>query len=214
MADRVLFRSPFDPVLVAVASTGGGQSGPGSGASLSTAVRLDRALVGFTMPIQDQNKWCWAAVTVAVNRFFDRSSTLDQCHVADHQLGRADCCPKDATCNQAWDLDAALDGEGNLDPPVQGTIPFRQIRTRIGTAARPIACRVEYATGRGHFVAISGCRETDKNRWVLVEDPGRGAKIYHLWTTLKANFGGSAGAKWTDTYHTKPASVGSGAGSP
>jgi hypothetical protein len=56
---------------------------------------------------QEMSQWCWAAVSVSVDRFFDPATTNTQCVVAEKVLNRT-CCPNKVDCNETAFLQVAL----------------------------------------------------------------------------------------------------------
>src|SRR5690349_8839227 len=77
----------------------------------------------FRIQQQELSKWCWAAVAVSVERYFDPTSTLEQCDVANKVLPKkypadplpksdcaccCQCCCEPDSCNKPAELARAL----------------------------------------------------------------------------------------------------------
>jgi len=58
------------------------------------------------MQTQEMAEWCWAAVSVSVDKFFNPASSRTQCTVAEDVLTRS-CCGGEAACNEPADASAA-----------------------------------------------------------------------------------------------------------
>src|SRR6266700_5017599 len=85
--------------------------------------------LGFTMQTQQQTQWCWAAVSVSVNLYYDPTSGQTQCAVANTALGQTTCCNDGSTaqCNQPWFLYLALQIVGNLNAVASGKVALANI---------------------------------------------------------------------------------------
>jgi hypothetical protein len=157
------------------------------------------------MQRQREDKWCWAAVGSSVAYAYGTGGWT-QCRVAEAEFAHQGwaCCGADssdpAKCNQPWLLDRALARVGHFDLMTATTAPFQQIRMEIDNR-RPVGCRVAWANGGAHFVAITGWSvATDGTQYVLIDDPFHG--------TVRMPYAGfiggylSAGDSWTHTYFT------------
>ena len=58
---------------------------------LFTSLALD-----FTMQLQTEGNWCWAATATSVAHFYRASSAWTQCLVANAELEQTDCCDSPA----------------------------------------------------------------------------------------------------------------------
>ncbi|HEY4239329.1 MAG TPA: papain-like cysteine protease family protein [Kofleriaceae bacterium] len=154
----------------------------------------------FTMQLQTQSNWCWAAVSTSVSHFFDAKSAWTQCTVANAQTGQTTCCQDGSTdlCNVIGYLDQALTTTGNLDHWEGGTETMANASAQIDKSL-PLAVRIGWNGGGGHFVAITGYAGDDT---VTVEDPIYGTSVI-TYETLVTNYQ-SAGT-WTHSYFTKAA---------
>jgi hypothetical protein len=140
----------------------------------------------LTVPCQKHLFWCWAAVAVAIDRFYrDDASTLCQCQVASMQKNAGDCCKKPCDCNQPWSLKEALYSVKRLDQgPVLGTLSFEDLMARITAAdPKPVCARV-IRVGSPHFVVIKGFKETPQS--LVIADPFEGESLvsYNEFTAV------------------------------
>lgn len=177
--------------------------------------------LAFEMQTQLHSDWCWAAVAASVSRHFTPDSPWCQCKLASvmarittkrEKLGAQACCARPtnkrlaAACNQAWYLDRALRIVGRSGGRAKkGALMFRRIRMEI-LAGRPVCARMQWGNATsGHFVLISGCRESSRGgQWLYVEDPfyGNSTWLYH---EFRSNYQ-YAGGRWSNTYPVKSAS--------
>ena len=155
--------------------------------------------MAFPLIMQEQPLWCWAAVTTAIEKFFDPATTVTQCEVADRLLGLG-CCGNKPACNSAQRLDDAL------GPRLNAKLPFRLTFTDLAAqldANFPVCVRIGWFGGGGHFVTISRCRVAGGQRLVVVEDPLFGTstvRYEHFISAYKAGDVAGGGGEWTHTY--------------
>jgi len=172
---------------------------PGGGAAGSGA------LAGFTIPIQEQTQWCWAAVSVGVALHY-ASATWKQCEVAKAQFPALNCCGADAGggCNQPWYLDRALGTVGHFGHLVFSDVTFALVQGEIGSD-RPLGCRIQWVGGVGaHFVAIGGWSQDDKGtQYLEIHDPFYGF-VQIVYNDFRVSYR-SPGDTWTHTYFTTAA---------
>ena len=156
--------------------------------------------INFTMQIQTQSNWCWAAVTSIVSHFFDPASTWTQCAVVNAELNRTDCCMKGSSiqCNRTWYLDRALTRTGNFSKMASVSENMTGIKIEIDKA-RPLCLRIGWSGGGGHLLAIDGYNTGLS--MVAVDDPWYGASDIKL-SVLKTAYQG--GGTWTHTYWVQP----------
>ena len=53
--------------------------------------------IGFSIIAQEQRNWCWSAVSVSIERFYDSGAARQQCELANTALARNDCCADGAS---------------------------------------------------------------------------------------------------------------------
>jgi hypothetical protein len=135
---------------------------------------------------QQASEWCWAAVSQAVELFYDPASDLQQCRIVGNAFHRA-CCGKgdaptpDPVCNRPGYLHEVLDGLGLLvksseDPrsgAITGPVSFDQLCREIDHG-RPVCVLIKWrgGGGRGHFILIEGYSvSATRTPYVFVRNP-------------------------------------------
>jgi len=176
------------------------RSGPSSG--LGGAPAFSDSIPTFTVPRQQQTNWCWAAVTLGVETFFNSATTETQCSIANKALGRADCCPsrQGNPCDQTWYLEDVLGKTGHLASPPSGPADFRDIQNQIALK-RPLCCRIGWPGDGGHFVAIRGWTVGNSGtQYVDVQDPFYDScpQSFSVFCSSYQHSG-----SWTDSYLTQ-----------
>jgi hypothetical protein len=171
------------------------------------------SLQGFVVPQQLQTEWCWAAVSCGVAAFYGPSQWT-QCSIASAELAPLNCCGSDGpgACNQPWYLDRALTRVGHFDHMTAETSAFPGVQTEIG-GRRPLGCRIAWAGGGAHFVALGGWSvAADGSSYVSVCDPFYGPvqKKYDDFVSAYMTSGDS----WTHSYYTTGAMTVAGGGAP
>ncbi|HYP48093.1 MAG TPA: papain-like cysteine protease family protein [Thermoleophilaceae bacterium] len=154
----------------------------------------------FTMQMQAQTQWCWAATSVSVRLFYTPGANWTQCDMVNAELGQTTCCTNGSSnqCNQPNVLDAPLDRADVLNRMVNSTTDYATIRDEIN-AGRPLAWRIGWSGGGGHFAVIEGYRVIG-GEWVAVDDPWYGASDVALTTLTGGTYQGTG--SWTHTYFT------------
>jgi hypothetical protein len=161
----------------------------------------------FNMQSQQQNYWCWAAVAVSISHFYDANSLWTQCSlVNDVFKSIMDCCKngRTASCDRVGRLDTPLRLTGNLSSMSPGPVPLSGIDSEIGNG-RPLACRIVWRDGVGHFVVLQGTKQSYGSptmNSVEVKDPKFGSSTYSYGSFSKnyQNLGGT----WKHSYYTQP----------
>jgi len=156
--------------------------------------------LNFDMRAQKLREWCWAAVSVSIEALYDKNTPWTECKIAQAELGLS-CCDSAEQCNQVFRLDPPLHLLGRLrGKPISRTLTFEEIKTEID-AGRPVAVRVGWPAGGGHFLVICGYDFTPSGvQQVLLGDPfyGDSRTAYDLFCT---SYQGSG--TWTDTFLLK-----------
>lgn len=187
--DQTAFATPFSPF----AADAGGAAFPALAPS---------EVLGFAMEPQQQTQWCWSALAVSVDRYYDSVSEWAQCTLAGAVLGVGFCCEQGASpeCNQPFVVHVPLDTVRKLNVAFPAQLPFEDLLSEIG-GERPVACRIGWHYGGGHFVVLYGFDDPQGERWVYVADPWWGTSIYPY-----AGFaeGYRNAGRWTHTYLTRP----------
>lgn len=164
--------------------------------SLFTSRRLP-----FTMELQTQTNWCWAATSKSVSHYYWFLSPWRQCTIANAELGRNDACqtPVPAAANVPWYLDRALTRTNNFVSITAGRPTFAQIRAEVD-AGRPMGARIGWNPSGGHFVAIYGYATWFGTEFVDIDDPIWG-KSHMSLSDFSTNYRGNG--TWTHYYITK-----------
>lgn|SRR2546425_3447556 len=162
---------------------------------------LSRTLL-FSEETQQQDQWCWAAVTVSISHFYDAASDWTQCTLVNAELSRSDCCWNGSTlsCNRPWTLERPLSRTNNLNWMDGSAAAFPDVVTEIDNH-RPLGCRVGWSAGGGHFVVVHGYSDGANGSWVSVADPfyGPSTYTYDVFCTSYRNSG-----QWTHSCYTQP----------
>jgi hypothetical protein len=135
--------------------------------------------VPLAMEHQKRTEWCWAAVSVSVNKLFRPAATHTQCELAASIL-KQDCCDPNTGrhCNHPHTLHTVL---GTLHllagEPVRKPFAFEDIQKEIN-GGRPICVLIRWlddsgkVSSRGHFIAIKGYRVTPRGiQFLEIADP-------------------------------------------
>ena len=159
-------------------------------------------ILPFTMQVQQQTEWCWAATAASVSAYYNAAPVLTQCQVASECLGGLECCitplppppPPYWEGNCSFALDAALSVVKHLAAgPTGAVLPFASIMSEIN-GQRPVCCHISC----GHFNAIVGYHN-DSTQDIVVRDPLHGEQTLP-YAMFVSNYNGSA---WDDSYLTK-----------
>ena len=169
--------------------------------SLVRKIRLPAARcsnpLAFTMQPQQQTQWCWAAVAVSVDLYYHTASRWTQCKLANAALGQTTCCANGSSlqCNQPWYLNKALQIVANLASSNAGKASLAAVQAEV-KSCRPLALRIGWDGGGGHFVAVYGYSGNNIN----IADPWYGNSIqsHALFPTAY-----QGGGTWTHNYYTK-----------
>ncbi|MFN0086738.1 MAG: papain-like cysteine protease family protein [Blastocatellia bacterium] len=167
------------------------------------------SVMRFDIQQQEQTNWCWAAVTSSLLAFFNPGKAMSQCEVVrecfrDTEFEtEEDCCRKKVSeaCNREFKLVDALDWMDLLSTRCFYQVSLDEIRRQINLGA-PIAIRIEWKKGGGHFVVITAVGPQhprgDGHTWLRVADPKRESAVYITYNTLKKRYRGDG--EWTHTY--------------
>ena len=160
--------------------------------------------VHFSMQDQNQNLWCWAATTVSVSAYYDPQTEWTQCALVNAEKGVTTCCDDGSSedCDQTNVLDAPLARAGVLDRKQRGPVDFDVIRQEID-AGRPLAFRVKWSGGGGHFAVIEGY-QTAGAEWLAIQDPEPGYDAIDIPLTTLTDGAYRGTGSWTHTYFTRP----------
>ena len=170
----------------------------------------------FDMQTQCYTYWCWAAVASSIAKYFNSSSTCQQCTIANYQLNRNDCCSHpchvpNLPYDQPSNLSLALEFVDCIDGAVSTEKPELAVVQAQITRKKPVAVRIvwgdpqaaEDSRNGAHFVVIVGFLP-GTNR-VAIKDPASGNRIrYDIdYENFPDNGHYNTKAKWGNTYYTK-----------
>jgi hypothetical protein len=160
-------------------------------------------MLDFVMQHQELSKWCWAAISVSMGRYYG-TRYCQQHEVASALLG-FDCShfqeePEVAArCNEYAMLDEALQLVGCYSHWSPGRPTFERIQAEID-AGRPICLRVEWYRGGSHYVVLVGYYAG--TREIYIEDALHGPSI-QAFDKFPNNYRMSGGV-WRETFWTCP----------
>ncbi len=167
-------------------------------------------ILDFNMQHQDNDNWCWAALTASVTSYFQQVSpnaVVSQCKIVQSCLAAqipicaADC--QNEACNQTFYLEQSLGAVNHLDGYAFSLYPtYDSITSVILNRRMPIGVRL----ARGpyaHFVLIVGFDDDNDSQDLFVADPlyGPGQYSYRISYALLCRQ--ADGTVWTHTYPIK-----------
>jgi hypothetical protein len=120
----------------------------------------------FPMEHQEETDWCWNAVAVSVEHYFDPRSPLTQSSFAVQALN----VPL-AQANQPWYLFKALEKIEKLRENSSGFMRFADIQQQLNENL-PVCVHIDWNEGGSHFVVITGYKVSPGgDPQVYVSDP-------------------------------------------
>ena len=120
----------------------------------------------FPMEHQLEPDWCWNAVTVSIEHYFDPNSRLTQPDFAVQTLG----VPLEEA-DQPYYLSRALSTVGKLHSNPPGFLSFAAIQAELNSNL-PVGVQIAWNEGGSHFVLITGYQMSPTGApQVLVSDP-------------------------------------------
>ena len=146
-------------------------------------------VLNVNLVIQEQNQWCWAAVSKCVLDYYGDS--ISQCKIAEytrnvatwHNFGSQDCCQTpNGDCNYwnynwgyAGSIQDILSNFGKIQNYGKAdSLTFDKFSTEIKNK-RPLIIRWAWTSGGGHFVVGYGI--SDNSVYYMNPWPGEGFKI-------------------------------------
>jgi hypothetical protein len=158
----------------------------------------------FPMQQQQEPDWCWNAVAVSIEHYFDPRSQLNQPQFAEQALGVP--LPQ---ADQPFYLSTALEDLKKLAGNPQGFLRFADIQKQLD-ANLPVCVRIAWNEGGAHFVVITGYQFSPSGAaQVLVSDPILQDANVMVWDydafvmAYGPNYTNAEG-RWTDTYLVHP----------
>lgn len=140
----------------------------------------------ISMICQEDQQWCWASVTQAVEDW--KSNSVDQAHIASNHItpgnlltctlplsvGGASCLPCGQGCGGPHYLSHVLDERGDLAAggAQNKVVDFNDVRTSVD-ANKPLPLRINWSSDNsGHFICVIGYQvDGDGTQRVIVFDP-------------------------------------------
>ena len=155
----------------------------------------------FSIQKQEQNLWCWAAVSASVDAYFSPNKFKSQSEIANLVLTRSDCSPANRVCNQRATLQDALAAVTRLQNFETRPLEFHEIREQIDKKL-PVCVRIGWFGSGGHFVVISGYAVSKSGRKLLsVRDPFYHDSVLEYEEFASAYLMGRG--SWTDSFFIK-----------
>ncbi len=161
--------------------------------------------LNYDQQLQQQDKWCWAAVSVSICRFYDPSNRVTQCELANSQKGQTTCCQDGTTeqCNQPHNTASVVQFLGNLAEDRSDSLSFEAVQDQI-LAGAPVGVIIFWKNpdgtlnGNSHVVVAEGY--SARTRCIAIEDPWFGTSVWS-YEKYKSN----KDSDWKETLLTKRA---------
>jgi len=178
-------------------------------ASTSTVVALSTTspspscgnpLTSFSQQHQEQDNWCWSAVTVSIHQYYVPGTLLNQCKLVNYTKGLTNCCDPAAArvkpCNTGVSsLDNPLQIVGNFASKYLSAVSLTTIKNEIDNC-RPLAIGIFWNGGGGHALSIYGYEITTSSTQIRIGDPWYGDS-WQDYPTFPSGYQG--GATWVET---------------
>jgi hypothetical protein len=167
---------------------------------------INAQILTVEQTIQEQDQWCWAAVSSCVLKYYENN--ISQCSIAEytrtvatwHNFGTTDCCVNPGLGCNYWNYNWGYTGSiqdilqhwsvNNFG--VASSLSLTTVRNEL-TAGRPFIPRWGWTTGGGHFIVGHGISMTDSMMYYMDPWFGQGLKIAkyswvvsgsnHIWTS-------------------------------
>lgn len=154
--------------------------------------------IDFRVARQLQTQWCWAAVSSSVSAYYPGGPSWSQCAVASAELG-GPCCQAGGSfqCNQPWYLENALTRVDHLACAFPAAVASSDVADELNHN-RPVALRVGWSGGGGHFLAIRGIQPGGQDDILYLTDPIYGESLIQRTALLGGGYQGSG--SWTHSY--------------
>ena len=159
----------------------------------------------FPIEHQQEPDWCWDAVAVSVEHYFDPHSPLTQQKFAVEALG----VPL-SHADQPWYLHDALTDLGKLKSNPQSYLSFEAIQQQLN-ANLPVCAHLAWNEGGSHYVVITGYGKSHAGRpQVHVSDPILSDSNMVVWdydefvAAYSPSYAPYAEGVWVDTCLVQP----------
>jgi papain like cysteine protease AvrRpt2 len=157
-----------------------------------------KRLEGYVQQVQEQSRWCWAAVACSIAEYRGRHDWV-QCTLAREILDRVGCCADPSVCNVTASLQTALARANSLAEARSGPVELETLQGQISSDL-PVGIRLEREDGTAHVMAIVGfddgigadCVLTILDPWSGLDHASYGALTAGLYSH----------GEWSHTYFT------------
>lgn len=174
-----------DPVLC-LRDAGANPNVPTVGPNAPIAWRWRDGYVAITAQQQERSRWCWAAVTSSLSRYYQPLAAVSQCELATRVFAGHgwDCCSDTSVGNRTLDITRALDEIGLHHEFHNDDVGAEAIRDWL-RSNRALIAVIRWPSNDQHFVLIHGIDHRDR---VWLSDSAGGttsvlpieeAKVYH-----------------------------------
>ncbi|HST58109.1 MAG TPA: papain-like cysteine protease family protein [Longimicrobium sp.] len=159
--------------------------------------------MALELEIQELGRWCWAAISASLGRFYGTRAWRQ--HEAAAAVLGFDCSGhrEDAALRARCDVNARLDDAlalaGCHSHWSAGRPTFERVVSEIG-ASRPVCVQLEWRHGGSHYVVLSGYHADTREVHVL--DPLHGPSV-QPFDGFPSGYRGTGGA-WRATFWTAP----------
>ncbi|WP_375582530.1 papain-like cysteine protease family protein [Cyclobacterium xiamenense] len=144
-------------------------------------------LLDFDMELQRESRLCWAAVSVAIGRYYGQMAVPEQLAFAESVWG--------SRYNRFFEPDKSLALVGNLGEVLDRPLRLDEIRQELA-AAQPIVACMKHFVG-WHLVVIYGMDETGMLS-VADSQLGKSQWMFPAFTSKYREY-----YSWTHTYTTR-----------
>ena len=157
--------------------------------------------LNYNQQHQEQDNWCWAAVSTSIDLFYSPGNGTTQCALANQIHNQTDCCTNGSSpgCDRTAITGNVLSSLGRLRSQVQRALSFVEVDDELN-AAQPVAARIGWSSGGFHVVVISGNGDT-ADEMLTVRDPWNGDWQGSLASFRAAYLGTGT---WVRSYLTQP----------
>ena len=156
------------------------------------AVRVEGGVVSLAVPVpaQERANWCWAAIAVGLEAYYGGP--------ARSQAALAGALLDGGELDRELELDRALIAVGCYGhwSPGKPTLARLRFELQLG---RPVAARIEWHGGGGHYVLVTG--HDTRGDDLLIADPQRGRSRVSYAAFPR---GYERGGTWTESFWTIP----------
>jgi hypothetical protein len=166
-------------------------------------------MANFTMQVQQEDEWCWAAVAVSIHSYLDPDSepAWTQATLATKVLQEerkilpiVDCALMPDLCDFPASLNDALTATGNFSQALTAPLSFASLKQWIDDDL-PVCVQIDWFSGGAHAIVLDGYQEyTSGAQAVLVQDP-LNQSGFHFYDDLVNDY--PPGGVWAATFLVK-----------